>query len=517
MKQILNCFFSLVFLFPPCMHAQPGIVWEKSWGGTYSDFGVKVLSTSDGNFLLLGSPNSINGDMSDSHGQGDIWVSKIDPTGHLIWQKMFGGSNNDKATGVVHATDGGYLIIGSVESYDGDITNYYGESDIWLVKINENGDLLWQKSYGGSSYESSGSILPLQDGGYVITCTSTSEDYDLPPDPFGLQDIWAFKITAAGDMVWSKRYGGNNDDFAGSAIATSDNGLIILGGSFSTNIPGLVNNGYCDNLVIKTDSSGVIQWKRMVGGNGSDFGGFIQPSNDGGYLIMGLASSNSGMFVLNHGGFDIWVYKLNVNGVVIWNKLYGGSSLEEAGGFSKTADGNYVFVGHTLSQNGDLAGVGYRNAWIVSIKPNGAINWKMAFGGTNDDEFSDVVELSNGEYLAIGQSTSNDGDVQSGGGPTHAGDIWAVRLGMATAVDDVSSSNPDWDIAPNPSHDYLEIIGVDAEATGVITIYDLQGKMQYRQTLSHGLPINLSTLSPGAYMLSMEDKEIRGRKIFIKD
>ena len=204
----------------------------------FNDVFNDAILTPDGGYLLIGKSNSpIHGDKTQAtRGSYDYWLVKVDPNGNKTWDKRYGGASNDEAHGVVAAPDGGYLILGtSNSSADGDKTQTSrGQSDYWAIKLDADGNKTWDKRYGGSLDETAASLVAASDGGYLMFGNSNSQaGGDKSDAPLGQQDYWAVKIDGNGNKVWDKTYGGTSGDYAYSALATDDGGFLLLGYSSS--------------------------------------------------------------------------------------------------------------------------------------------------------------------------------------------------------------------------------------------------------------------------------------------
>lgn len=352
MKHLLQILPILFFSFQQLLFAQPTIVWENTFGGTWTDDSGDILVAEDGNYLALCNPISPDGDFVGGNGYSDVWLMKLDPAGQVMWQKNYGGSLNESAYRIISSGDGGYLILGTTNSNDFDISGNHGKNDVWLIKINNDGAILWQKTFGGSENDSGNSIYPTNDGGYVITASTRSEDMDVPANHHGESDLWIIKINASGDIEWSNLYGGSKVDTGGTIRQTSDHGYVISGSTASEDGDVPSNQGGRDIWTLKIDSIGTLQWVTVRGGTDNEYSNGFVLTSDGGYLIANYTASINGTFSPNHGGFDAWVYKLNASGVVQWERFYGGSGWELMSGIYQMADGNCIFLGQAQSTGG---------------------------------------------------------------------------------------------------------------------------------------------------------------------
>lgn len=233
--------------------------WQKTYGGSDDDKCNYIERTGDGGFILAGHTKSTNGDITSNHGDDDYWVLKIGSKGELQWQKTYGGTSDDEATIIKPTNDGGYIIGGSSSSIDGDVTGNHGAADYWIVKINNTGGIQWQKTYGGSDFDFFRSLYQTNDGGYVLIGSSKSNDGDVTGN-HGMSDYWVIKIDSRGNKIWEKSLGGSNEDH-GMSISKGDNSPFtesyILNG-FSASNDGDVtgNHGNLDYWVVKLTATG---------------------------------------------------------------------------------------------------------------------------------------------------------------------------------------------------------------------------------------------------------------------
>lgn len=225
-------------------------IWRNYYGGTNNDRSYDALQTSDGGFLLTGSSESIDFDITDEKGSYDFWAVRIDAAGEIIWTKSFGGSEIDVSYAVTKTPDGNYIMVGDSRSEDQDVTAFYGNADAWAVKFDDNGTKIWQKSYGGSGFDSARSIAPLANGGYVLSGSSRSNDVDLTGN-LGVNDFWIFTIDEDGELTFQTNKGGSDLDFSFSAIETPDLKLIGVGDTESNDLDIPLNKGSKDLLIIK--------------------------------------------------------------------------------------------------------------------------------------------------------------------------------------------------------------------------------------------------------------------------
>lgn len=290
------------------------IQWQKTLGGSLDDWGYSIEQTTDGGYIIAGNTTSNDGDVNGNHditgNYYDFWIVKLTATGNLQWQKCFGGSWHEYANSVQQTSDGGYVITGSTESNDGDVSNNYGNEDCWLIKLDSLGSLQWEKNLGGSSNDFAYEVHQTFENGFILAGNTSSNDYDVSGNN-GYFDYWVVKLNAVGSVEWQKCLGGTFGDFVYSIEQTGDTGFVMAGWTFSNDGDVNGSNGNWDYWVVKLDGYGIMQWQKCLGGPGDDLAQSIKPTNDGGYIVAGQTRSTNGNVTGNHGDADFWVVKLS--------------------------------------------------------------------------------------------------------------------------------------------------------------------------------------------------------------
>ncbi len=222
--------------------------WRRYFGGSNNDRATSALETNNGDFILTGSADSNDFDVTGSNGNDDIWVIRISSTGELLWESAFGGSQIEDSFKVIATNDGNYFVLGTTISTDNDISNNFGGTDIWLLKISPEGNLIWEKSYGGNQLDKATSIIALQDGNYMISGHTRSDDvFEIK----GQNDVLLIKINNDGSVLNSYTYGGSNIDVAYDLIETDQNSIIIVGSTQSDDFDITEFNGFTDALIME--------------------------------------------------------------------------------------------------------------------------------------------------------------------------------------------------------------------------------------------------------------------------
>ncbi|MDN7025300.1 PKD domain-containing protein [Methanoculleus sp. FWC-SCC1] len=399
--------------------------WQAACGGSGWDAGVDLRSTGDGGVIAVGSSRSDDGEVSGNHGHTDIWVVKIDADGTPLWQRCLGGSGDDYAAGVAETVDGGYIAVGTTWSCDGDVCGNHGGCDLWVVKLDDSGTLLWQRCLGGTGLDSGSAVRPSADGGYVIVGSTLSSDGDVCGN-HGSSDLWVVKLDGGGSLLWQACLGGSGYDEGWGITETADGGYVVVGSVASPDGDVSGNHGSSDLWVVNLDAAGNLRWKSALGGSGGDYGYDICRTADGGYAVAGMTDSCDGDVSGNHGAWDAWVVRLDADGDLLWQRCFGGSDLDAARSIRRVAGGGYVVVGDTYSIDGDADGNhGGCDLWVVGLGDDGTLLWQRCCGGSGDD-VGYAVQPGEGErYTVIGATGSNDGDVSGNHGHT---DLWMVGL-----------------------------------------------------------------------------------------
>ncbi len=330
------------------------------------------------------SSGGINGDRTvASYGSIDYWLLKLDITGTPVWQTAFGGSNNDMGYNMTSATNGGFIIGGaSMSGTSGTRAEpNRGDYDYWIIKMDSSRNIQWNKAIGGSGWEQLNAVIETHDKGFILAGASRSGISFDKTDTHrgGLYDYWIVKIDSNRNIQWQKTIGGAGDDYLHSVQQTSDSGYILAGHS-NSGISGDktdASHGGSDYWIIKLDAAGNITWQKTIGGSGDETifsSNAARQTSDGGYLVSG--TSNSGISgnktEPSKGGTDYWLVKLDNTGSIQWQKTIGGSGNDDARAFQLTADGGCIIGGFSSSPiSGDKteANRGGDDFWIVKLLP----------------------------------------------------------------------------------------------------------------------------------------------------
>ncbi len=509
------------------------IEWEKSLGGFSFDYVGLIQQTTDGGYIVAGESDSDDGDVTGNHGVFDYWIVKLDASGAIEWEKSLGGSGYDGVRSIQQTTDGGYIVAGQSNSDDGDITDYHGGSDYWIVKLDASGSIEWEKSLGGTSddgFMSSISIQQTIGGGYIVAGFSESDDGDVTSHHGGI-DYWIVKLDASGSIEWEKSLGGTGDESSFSPIfiqQTIGGGYIVAGSSDSNDGDVTGNHGEFDYWIVKLDASGSIEWEKSLGGAGYEFVTSIQQTADGGYIVAGESDSDDGDVSGHHGSNeyrDCWIVKLNNAGAIEWEKSLGGTSDDGISSIQQSIDGGYIVAGNSYSDDGDVSGHHgsneYRDYWIVKLDASGTMEWEKSLGGSDDDVANFILQIADGGYIVAGSSESYDGDVTD---YPFGADIWIVKLGITTGIHDMEhDASALFSLYPNPNKGIFTLEGTAEPGNYTVMISNVLGQEVYVQTAKASgnklhIEIAAGDVTPGIYFLNVvkEGKRVAVKQFVIK-
>jgi hypothetical protein len=507
-------FLLLFFPFTVLLNAQPSIQWQHAFGGNFDDHAYTVTNTIDGGYIIGGNAGSVSGDITQSLGGYDCWIVKTDSVGVLQWQKSLGGSMNDYCNAIRPTSDGGYILAGYTNSSDHDVTVNHGGFDCWVAKLDASGSILWQKSLGGSGDDEANSIQQTTDGGYIVGGWTKSTDGDVTNHK-GNADFWVVKLDANGAIQWQKAMGGSLDDKANYVEETGTNGYIVAGSTASSNGDVTGHHNLNDFWIVKLDPQGTMQWQKCLGGAGADVANEIHRTADGGYIVAGSSASTDGDATGNHGLADFWIVKLDATGAIQWQKSAGGSLNDYANSIRQDNAGNYIALGYSTSNDGDVTG-GHGNAdfWIVKINPLGSLLWQKSIGGGSSDIGQELCFSSDGGYVVVGEASANGGDVSGNHGNA---DYWLVKLNFTTGTEDYAVQGT-IKVAPNPVHSTVHLVTGDGTSIQTVSVIDILGRIRLRESGVDVRIIDLTTLPAGVYLL--EGKTLEGKVLqqkIIKD
>ena len=339
--------------------------WSKDIGGDDTEHFKAIQETSDGGFIVVGYVEPFT---RDDH---DLYIVKTDSMGNLEWSKVYGDTKDDDAYDVVQASDGGYVVVGSTKSYGAGLT------DLWVIRTDEQGELIWEKILGGAKNDVAYSIIVLDSGEYLLTGSTASYGS-------GNGDVWVLKMNDDEDILWNITLGGPKNDVGREIISTTDDGFMIVGDTSS------YGAGWNDVWLIKMNADGAVSWNQTYGGMGNDNGRSIKETGEG-FIIAGNSDSFGSNLV------DGYVVNVDSEGTLVWEQTFGGSSDDYAESIELYTDEGYLVTGYTSS-----TGTGESDVWLFSVSHDGILVDETFYGGSLRDRMYQVHATSDGGYILVG-------------------------------------------------------------------------------------------------------------------
>ncbi len=439
-------------------------IWTKTIGGDSIDIAYDVKQTTDGGYILVGSTCSFG------QGATDVYLMKTNSSGDTLWTNTYGGMNEDGGNSVEQTSDGGYIIVGYTNSFGA------GYFDLYLLKTDSTGDLLWSKTFGGTSTENGYSVQETSDHGFIIAGFTSLNA--------GNFDAYLIKTTSIGDTLWTKKYGGSSHDYGNCVKQTTDGGYVLVGytGSFGA--------GNSDVYVIKTNSGGDTIWTKTFGGIMADFGNDIQQTTDGGYIIVGTTYS----FYGTGNTSDVYLIKTNSVGDTLWSKMFGGVSIDEGHSVQQTSDGGYIISGFTWTFSGNVS----YDAYLIKCDANG-------YSGCYENFPPTIVSLSSSNVVTphtlVTSPNSITGSTSSEIGSGANVSQMCLDVGVSLLPD-----NNFFIVYPNPTLGKFRVLNIDS-GNWSLHIYTILGECVLSiDKFSSLTEIDLSRQSRGYYICKLQNE-----------
>ncbi len=531
---VKNQIFLLLLLGSLCFHnlqAQLDTVWTQVLGGTQNETNGLTLPNNlgspgasisrYGNFIFVASSSLSNdGDLMFNYGDEDIWVIKLNLQGDTIWAKSFGGSGFERTYKILALSDGGCVLVGSTQSNSNDFIGSKGNSDGFLLRLDENGNKVGFNRYGGSEADYLYDVILTTDGNFLCVGESISSNGDLTGTGAGIS--WIIKVNVSnGNLIWSKTYRGPDsssvdylDNFF-KVIELSDGSGFIAAGYTTPNY----NDFNADDIHYeKIDNNGNVIWSKKIGStNGGDaIGNIIDAGNGEFYLVGRLMGTGPAVSNYYGGNGDVWLIKCNDQGIPLWNKNFGGTNWEFAFDAKKDSLNNLYIGGFTRSTDNDASGIsfGLQDYWILKTDSSGNVLWKYRCGGSANEIILGIEVLNVNSIVAIGRTFSNDGMVKLNNGGS---DLWIVRVDSMDNTTASFSKQNDNDILFYALNQQTYQISPTQEIINKIQVIDLQGKVIFESNPNNTSETFQLQNTSGIYVLYvLTNKNGYRRKFFHK-
>ena len=514
---MITIFLFLFILIVKTTFAQyPEIIWQQCYGGSEWDFfyNSDILLLEDG-YAFISTTFSNDGQVSNFHGNSDIWFVRTDFDGNIVFERCYGGSNFDYSHRLISSNDGGFILVGATASNDGDVTINHGGMDYWVIKIDFTGNIIWQKCYGGSSNDEPYDIIETDNNEFIINGYTVSSNGDVSYNN-GYYDMWVIKIDQQGILLWEKCFGGSITD-NGYLINRTDDGGYLLGGSVSStdgNVTCTTHGGF-DAWLIKLSSGMEVEWQKCYGGTYDD--NFIKIiNNNNGFMLAGLTHSNDGDVSGFHGipgdDPDIWLAKVNETGELQWQRCLGGGGWEVTGNLVKNEDDEIFLIGSSNSFTGDLQDCNHQttfpltfDGWVVKLTDEGETIWNRCLGSDVVQDAFDAVFPSENYITVLG-----------GTAPVYSGwevncdihgsyDVWVVELADTLTTTNEPLLYDEIKVYPNPAKDYVIFETSESGIKGTVILMNVFGEEIVKKELSSGKNVfDIRGVDSGVYFYRIE-------------
>ncbi len=435
-----------IVLLPALFFAQaPDTLWTKTYGGFDNDIAYSVSETSDGKYLVAGYTSSFGA------GLQDAYLLKIDDDGDTLWTKTFGGSSMDGAHFVRETSDGCYLIAGYTESFGS------GGKDMYLIKTDSAGVIQWTKVYGGVNQDVAYSLCETPDSGYIIS------GYRDGPSGWVKGDLWLLRTDVHGDTILTKSYGGVGEDYGVSIHVTPDAQCIIAG------ITSSFGAGGKDVWLLKVDTNGDTLWTKTYGETREDVGYGVSPTGDGGYIVTGYING-SGQWTAG----DVWLLRTDASGDTQWTEVYGGAGEDFGFDVFPAVDNGYI-----------IAGAGWGDVWLLRTDVTGDTIWTKTYGGSNPDASLALSITSDGGYIIGGWTRS------FGAGNA---DVYLIKTEPDVGIKEENTTH----VTTRQGRGTIISGPLHLPAHTQCTVYDIMGER-----------VKPDAISPGVYFIEIDKKIIQ--------
>ncbi len=360
-----------LFLYVAVISVTRGETWIRQYGLIGSDRVYSLDLTPDGSYIAAGRTTSFN-DWSFE----DAYLLRIDLHGDTLWTKYYGGIYDERFYSVKTTSDSGYVMAGYTEGTDTLDLDYY------IVKADRDGEIIWEKTYGGASVDTAYGICELSGGGYIVVGNTASYGG-------GGTDIRLLRLNSSGDTLWSKTYGGPKDDYGYSILETGDGGFLISGAAVPE------DSTETDLYLLEVDKDGTPQWDKHYGGQWDELGYFLCHTSDGGYAVAGFTFSES------MGWSDVWLLRLDSSGDTLWTRKYGGAGKDEGYSVWQCSDSGFIVAGYTMS-----FGAGQEDFFVIRTDSFGDTIWTRTFGGDGADLAYGARQVEDGGFMIAGRMRS---------------------------------------------------------------------------------------------------------------
>lgn len=527
MKKILLTLFlclGIVFSFAQDV---PNDKWNRVMGGSSNENARAIISTPSNIYFAVGVANSVDGTLAgvNSQGSSDIWLMALRKNGSLKWQTRIGGTAQEDGLFALATQNEDCIVLGSGNSNDGDIVGNHGLIDAIIAKYDSSGTQLWKKIVGGSGSDIFHSALLTQDNHILLVGETTSNNSgDVPANHSAKKDVFLAKMDLNGNFIWKKCFGGTEDEWGISAVENANGDFTVLCTSFSSTSAGAngdisshFGGNTADTWLINVSNSGTLQWEKCFGGDNSDIAQSLCLLPNGTYMVAAHSNSTNGNVTGFKGGLaDIWLANVGANGQnLLSQKCLGGTQNEQMNSLLLRDNGHLIVLGQTTSVDGDINCVLPTNGGSWLLETNVAadtIFWQRSFlAGLDSLKYAESIRFTPDNELVVAGKISSMAHESA----------WFLKMffsGNVAIENEILDS--EWTFYPNPSANALWIeTQTLREGDGEILMRDVQGNVLKRafwvDMEENRQEISISDLANGVYFLELKMGEKQAFRKFV--
>lgn len=489
--------FAMVLQISAQAQSPMSILWDRTYGGADADAGSAMCATADGGLVIVGWSESVSAQVQADNGQRDLWILRVDADGEFLWHRTYGGSGNETSQAVGVAEDGDIYVVANTQSNDGDFGSALGTDDLVFLRLSDDGELLAQTRWGGPQGATATDLLVLPNGDCIVVGGKLMLPSNNPPHI----DAFLIRANEMGEVILEETYGGTGYDVALAITAGPSGDLVMVGETRSNDGDVALNMGLGDGWMLSVSPDGQLIDERTFGGEYNDQLSDVTMTSDGGMIVTGYYSYPMLIGGSMQASTLVVAEKLNASGETEWIKDYGGTNGDYGWLIREHPSGGYLLYAYAYSNDGDAPpSVVQVDTWLLRLDAEGELLWHRPFGGTwSFDSVSGMLITENGGafLLAVVETGNSDMTTYLGGL-----DTWLIRLGPeVVGVEEHGSSLAS--MTPDPDGSGFTVQLYDAARTVSIEVLDASGRL-FRSipSTSNSIHVDLKASPAGVYIVS---------------
>jgi len=498
MKPKTLLLIAMMLRIPVQAQSPMDILWDRTYGGANADAGTAMCATGNGGLVIVGWSESVSAQVQADNGQQDLWIVRVDADGNFLWHRTYGGSGNETSQAVGVAENGDIYVVANTQSNDGDFGPALGTDDLVFLRLSDDGELLAQSRWGGPQGAAATDLLVLPNGECIVVGGKLMLPSNNPPHI----DAFLIRANEMGEVILEETYGGSEYDIA-LAITNGPSGTLVMVGETRSNDGDVaVNMGLGDGWMLSVTLDGQLIEERTFGGEFNDQLSDVTMTSDGGMIVTGYYSYPMLISGSMQPSTLVVAEKLDANGNSEWIKEYGGTNGDYGWLVKEHPSGGYLLYAYAYSNDGDAPpSVMQVDTWLLRLDADGELLWHRPFGGPwSFDSVSGMLLTEDGGVLLLAVVETDNSDMT-----TYLGglDTWLIRLGPeVVGVDEHRSSLAS--MVPDPDGSGFNVQLFDGARTRSIEVRDASGRLvRSIPTTSNNTHVDLKSSPTGVYIVSV--------------